>query len=1759
MNGRVATLAASVTMTLVAGTAWAYWTADSTPGGNGATAATSVNPGAQPTASAVGQSVTVSWAASTLANGQPVAGYLIKRFDSITLAEQTIGSACAGVVASTSCVEANVPGGTWRYSVTPVIGSNWRGAESTRSSPVVVVGLDITPPTNNLSLSSVTGGAFLSGTTVFYRGTAAGSFRITNAVADAGSGPASSQTAALTGTASGWTHSPSTVSTPAGGPYVSNPFSWNAGTASNPGEAVTGRDVAGNTAVTNLSFSNDSAAPTAGTITYADGFASGRSVSVSFTTGTDTGSGIATRRLQRAQASLNSDQTCGTFGAFNSIGADAPTSPYLDGSLASACYMYRYVVTDRVGNQHVATSANVAKIGYAGAVNTTTGLLSHWRLGEASASLTSSDSFTGSTGALLTSRTGEIGASWALQSGTNSETISAQGQAYRNGAGYAIYRASGAPSSADYSVEADLVVKSSLPTTLSGEMAGVIGRLNTATNQFYMARWEEADNSWNIVKFNNGSISWPNYVANQPDLLVDHAYRVRLEMSGGATTTLRLYVNGVLTVTATDSSSPYTGAGVAGIMDGNSAASTTKTSTTGLHFENFQVTPASYPRAADSKGTNTGDYKNGVTLGAAGALAAGTNTAATFDGVNDYVQMTGTTGIPTNASIRSTELWFKTSSSNRQVLFRYGSGTTAQEYGLWINAGGTAMTAWGWGGGNDIQFTLSSAVNDGNWHHVVKTYDGTSLRLYVDGAAVGNPVTVTRSTVMDQYGFGIGAVIRPNDGNSGGYFQGSIDEVSFYTSVLTQTQVTDHYQLGGAPPVDASGPTGGSIDATGLTGTGSRYSTSTTLSLAFTTGTDPSGIATSGNQVLRATATLTNGVCGTFGSSTLVTGGNDPSSPLADTVADQACFRYEYVVQDTVGNATTYTSPDIKVDTTAPTAPTLTHSAFTNTYWSGSGTTVYYRSNATTGSFTTTASASDSASGIASYTFPSLGTNWTSTPGALGVNTYSWTAASPAPPDTKNVTASNNAGLTSANAPFTMTADNTAPTAGTISYTDGSTSGTTVSVSFTTGTDGGSGVGTRLLQRASAPLTGITCGTYGAFTTVTNGTNPTSPVTDTIAAGSCYKYQYVVRDNVGNEHVASSNNVAHTAFGAHWTFDEASGNAADSTGNGNTATLQAGASRTAGKVGANALNLTGATNSWASTPAPVIDTSQSYTVTAWARPSSLAAYHQTVVALDGNSISPFFLKIEGGQYLFAARGSDSTGSTLATATGVAATAGTWAHLAAVHDNAANTISLYVNGVLRSTVAFNSPWTANGVTAVGRAKWNGANVDFFTGAIDDVRLYDRPLSASEIDDLVPAVSYFDSVQATAGLLSHYRLGETTTSADAMAGTAGATLQSRNGETGAAWTKHGLSDAAGDAVLTSAGRLRKGGSSTWNSLYHASGVPASPDYTVEADFYVASHVPDDRVGVVGRMDPNVANGTYYLARYEQVAQKWILYKRLNGSWDWLGEYAQTLTQGATYRLALDMNGTTIRVLVDGVQRISVTDGGITDKGFGGVSFGFGNSGTTITNTTGYHLDNFRISPPLADSKGTNHGDYFSGVTLGVAGAISGDSNTAATFDGSNDFGTVTRQIADDFSIEFWFKSTQNFGSTCTQWWQGAGLVDAEVGGMTNDFGVSLCQGKVIGGVGGTSEVSVVSGALNNGAWHHVVFTRTRSTGALALYVDGVSAGTATGGTTSLTAPANINFGRLATGTQYYAGSLDEVAIYNTVLTAGTVADHYAAGTP
>jgi hypothetical protein len=93
--------------------------------------------GGQPTASATGNSVTVSWPTAYFPDGQSVFGYVIHRFNAATGAQATVGATCSGTVTSTACTEQSVPAGTWTYTDSPVQ-DNWSGSQSPASAGVIV-------------------------------------------------------------------------------------------------------------------------------------------------------------------------------------------------------------------------------------------------------------------------------------------------------------------------------------------------------------------------------------------------------------------------------------------------------------------------------------------------------------------------------------------------------------------------------------------------------------------------------------------------------------------------------------------------------------------------------------------------------------------------------------------------------------------------------------------------------------------------------------------------------------------------------------------------------------------------------------------------------------------------------------------------------------------------------------------------------------------------------------------------------------------------------------------------------------------------------------------------------------------------------------------------------------------------------------------------------------------------------------------------------------------------------------------------------------------------------------------------------------------------------------------------------------------------------------------------------------------------------------------------------------------------------------
>jgi len=118
-------------------------------------------------------------------------------------------------------------------------------------------------------------------------------------------------------------------------------------------------------------------------------------------------------------------------------------------------------------------------------------------------------------------------------------------------------------------------------------------------------------------------------------------------------------------------------------------------------------------------------------------------------------------------------------------------------------------------------------------------------------------------------------------------------------------------------------------------------------------------------------------------------------------------------------------------------------------------------------------------------------------------------------------------------------------------------------------------------------------------------------------------------------------------------------------------------------------------------------------------------------------------------------------------------------------------------------------------------------------------------------------------------------------------------------------------------------------------------------------------------------------------------------------------------------------------------------------------------------------------------------------------------ALNFDGSNDYVVIPRSISGDFTIEYWMKTTQT-GASGGQWYSGTGVVDAEVSGVTTDFGTSLNGSKISFGIGSPDMTIFSTSNVNTGNWVHIAATRQQSSGQFNLYVNGVLEATATGAT-------------------------------------------------
>jgi hypothetical protein len=192
-------------------------------------------------------------------------------------------------------------------------------------------------------------------------------------------------------------------------------------------------------------------------------------------------------------------------------------------------------------------------------------------------------------------------------------------------------------------------------------------------------------------------------------------------------------------------------------------------------------------------------FYNSPTLNVSTGLT-GITKAITFDGSNDYLQTAevSTFNVAPSGNY-SVEMWIKYSTSSFLIPFSWrdssgGAANLVCNIAVNNSATGSIDAYFGNSGGGLTVIGHTNSYNNNAWHQVVVTATSAgAFRLYIDGVDRAN-TTAARGT-----GTGNKSILVAANNNAGSpniFYAGTGTAVSVYNTVLTGTEITDHYNTG---------------------------------------------------------------------------------------------------------------------------------------------------------------------------------------------------------------------------------------------------------------------------------------------------------------------------------------------------------------------------------------------------------------------------------------------------------------------------------------------------------------------------------------------------------------------------------------------------------------------------------------------------------------------------------------------------------------------------------------------------------------------------------------------------------------------------------------------------------------------------------------------------------------------------------------------------------------------------------------------------
>jgi hypothetical protein len=195
--------------------------------------------------------------------------------------------------------------------------------------------------------------------------------------------------------------------------------------------------------------------------------------------------------------------------------------------------------------------------------------------------------------------------------------------------------------------------------------------------------------------------------------------------------------------------------------------------------------------AADTVGTSNGTLNNfnfsGSSNWKTGAECV-SGSCLSFDGIDDYVRTAANFSSATNSAI-TLEAWI-----NSDVITNHGSYYRRiimpggnQYFSLVLNSG--KITVY-YNNGTQRELSAPDVVAVGRWYHVVGMYDGTNVKLYIDGIQINSTVSSLAAITSGPIHIGV------YSDEINGWWDGLIDEVRIYNAAMTASAVRDQYLVG---------------------------------------------------------------------------------------------------------------------------------------------------------------------------------------------------------------------------------------------------------------------------------------------------------------------------------------------------------------------------------------------------------------------------------------------------------------------------------------------------------------------------------------------------------------------------------------------------------------------------------------------------------------------------------------------------------------------------------------------------------------------------------------------------------------------------------------------------------------------------------------------------------------------------------------------------------------------------------------------------